>query len=369
MTADDDFKKYVDRGYCGKIFHGPYSKALKKRLAQCIAGFRLFERTGHPAIPYVAAWGEEENLMWYEYASKRLTRLMRCGISDIARVFRESIIERRIYRHQDTDGGVKQEALRKSDLDKSRTGLRDEGKRKGLVEAIYKMSLDRGRIIWLKDQASVETFEQDGISISLGCLTDISKEMEAEEALKRTERALQRANQQLQRLATLDGLTQIANRRRFDEHLNQEWRRLSREHAPISLIMSDIDHFKHYNDTYGHQMGDDCLKAVARAISETARRPADLAARYGGEEFAVILPNTSASGALQVARDIQKEIEGLNIPHDSSPVSPRVTLSLGVATMVPDTRLPPETIVERADRALYQAKEQGRNRIIMMDGD
>jgi diguanylate cyclase (GGDEF)-like protein len=227
------------------------------------------------------------------------------------------------------------------------------------------MSVGEGRVIWLKDQATVETFDPDKVSISLGCLTDISKEMEVEEELKRTQKDLQTANQTLRRLAALDGLTQIANRRRFDEQMNLEWRRMSREKSALSLIMCDIDHFKLYNDAYGHQMGDDCLRAVAQAIGNSLRRPADLVARYGGEEFGVILPATDAEGALRVARDIQKRIEELGVAHKTSPVAPHVTLSLGLATMVPRTDLPPEQLVESADRALYQAKAQGRNRIVV----
>jgi diguanylate cyclase (GGDEF)-like protein len=188
--------------------------------------------------------------------------------------------------------------------------------------------------------------------------------MEAEEALKRTEKALQKANDKLQQLATMDGLTGIANRRRFDDQLKLEWRRLGRESAALSLILCDIDHFKLYNDTYGHQAGDDCLRTVARTMADTARRPADLVARYGGEEFAVILPNTDVEGALRVARDILEAVKGQELAHDSSPVGPFVTLSLGVAAMVPNPQLLPESLVDAADQALYEAKEQGRDRVV-----
>jgi len=364
MGIDSDLRKYMDKDYCGKIFHSSYSAALKERVAECIAGFRLFEETGNPAIPYISAWREDEKVIWYEFASRRFSHLLGCDISELADTFRNSITERRVYRHLNGEGGVEEESIAQEEINGTREGLRDEGKREGLVEAIYKVSLENDRVLWLKDQATVETFEEDRVSISLGCLTDISKEMEAEEALKRAEMALQKANEKLQQLATMDGLTRIANRRRFDARLKQEWRRLGREGAVLSLIMCDIDHFKLYNDTYGHQAGDDCLRSVAKTMADTARRPADLVARYGGEEFAVILPSTDGGGAVRVARDILEAIKGEELAHSSSPVRPFVTLSLGVATMIPNPQIPPENLVEAADQALYEAKEQGRDRVV-----
>ena len=177
---------------------------------------------------------------------------------------------------------------------------------------------------------------------------------------------LEEANQELHRLVTIDGLTQVANRRRFDEYLRQEWRRLAREQAPLSLIMCDVDFFKLYNDTYGHQAGDECLKQVAGAIDNSIERPADLVARYGGEEFAIILPNTDRNGATYVAEKIRIAIKALQIPHSASRVSTRVTLSLGVATLVPFPAFSQEMLIDTADRALYHAKAQGRDSCYVM---
>jgi two-component system, cell cycle response regulator len=165
----------------------------------------------------------------------------------------------------------------------------------------------------------------------------------------------------LQRLANIDGLTQIPNRRCFDRVLQQEWKRLRREQAPLSLILCDIDFFKLYNDHYGHLAGDDCLKQVAQAIQQSVHRPADLAARYGGEEFAVILPGTSAEGAFQVAAQIQAALAKLSLPHGRSLVSRTVTVSMGVATLTPALEFSPEELIGAADRALYSAKSEGRN--------
>ena len=176
---------------------------------------------------------------------------------------------------------------------------------------------------------------------------------------------LEDANQNLQRLAYLDSLTQLVNRRRFDECLEKEWRRLAREKAPLSLIMCDVDFFKLYNDTYGHQAGDKCLQEIAHAISRAVKRPADLVARYGGEEFAVILPNTEAQGALQLAKEIRLMVKELAIAHENSQVSKYVTLSLGVASAIPAPKSSSAMLVAAADQALYQAKAQGRDRVFL----
>lgn len=181
---------------------------------------------------------------------------------------------------------------------------------------------------------------------------------------KLAELKLQEANELLQRLSTVDGLTGIANRRAFDQKLNMEWSNSRRNFMPLSLIMMDIDFFKAYNDTYGHQGGDECLQKVAVAIQNTIQRNADLVCRYGGEEFAAILPETDEDGARFVAEKIRQVIEDLGIPHTGSKISPSVTLSLGIATMIPDGNRVPADLLAAADQALYQAKQSGRNQVV-----
>lgn len=175
---------------------------------------------------------------------------------------------------------------------------------------------------------------------------------------------LETANQELQSLISIDSLTQVANRRRFDEHLHQEWTRLAQEQLPLALILCDVDYFKRYNDTYGHQAGDECLQKVAHAMRCAVKNPADLVARYGGEEFAVILPNTTLEGALSVAEMIRQQVSQFNIPHAASAVSDRITVSLGVACTIPDLQKSPQSLILGSDEALYQAKHLGRNRAI-----
>jgi diguanylate cyclase (GGDEF)-like protein len=174
---------------------------------------------------------------------------------------------------------------------------------------------------------------------------------------------LQSANQKLRNLAYLDGLTQIANRRLFDERLTQEWGRLKRDRLPLSIIMCDVDYFKQYNDAYGHQGGDECLCRIAETLAATARRPPDLVARYGGEEFVVLLPNTPLEGAVKVAETLRSNVKALQLPHRQSKVSDCVTASFGVASTIPNEGMTPEKLLLQADEGLYRAKSEGRDRV------
>ncbi len=193
---------------------------------------------------------------------------------------------------------------------------------------------------------------------------EMEKTRVREQELLEVTRRLEEANRTLSMLSMIDGLTGIANRRQLDQALDREIRRCARERLMLSLIMMDIDHFKLYNDHYGHLAGDECLRRVAEVLSGHTRRPADLAARYGGEEFALILPETDRSGALAVAETIRRSVSALTIPHAAHPGSDRVTLSAGVVTLIPDAGAAPETVISRADSALYSAKRTGRDRVV-----
>jgi diguanylate cyclase (GGDEF)-like protein len=174
---------------------------------------------------------------------------------------------------------------------------------------------------------------------------------------------LKRYRDHLKVLSSLDGLTGIANRRKLDEVLDYEWRRARRSQIPIALILMDIDYFKPYNDHYGHIAGDDCLKRVAEILKEAIHRPADLPARYGGEEFALLLPETDGAGAVHVAERLQLRMKIANIRHEFSNAAPYVTLSMGIGAVVPSDSLLNDRLMESADKCLYAAKKNGRNRI------
>ena len=181
-------------------------------------------------------------------------------------------------------------------------------------------------------------------------------------ALAAAQVELEQRNVELERAARIDGVTGIANRRWMDEVYAVEWRRCLREGVSLSVVLCDVDHFKKYNDSYGHVDGDECLHRVARTLATCVRRPADLAARFGGEEFALVLGNTPITGAAVVAENVLASVRGLAIPHIGSPLG-QVTISIGVAGRVPTKELQPASLFSDADQALYRAKDAGRNRI------
>lgn len=212
--------------------------------------------------------------------------------------------------------------------------------------------------------------EKNDLEILLETTTEHSDMVELELQKEISDRLLveanlQKVNQELESLSCIDSLTGVANRRRFDRSLEQEWQRMMREQQPLSLIFCDVDHFKKYNDRYGHQAGDRCLQQVAKAIQASLLRAGDLAVRYGGEEFAVILPNTDAGGAIEVAKRIKSQLANLQIVQDNLSLGKYVTASLGVASLIPTSQNEPEFLIAQADKALYQAKEQGRDRFVV----
>ena len=204
---------------------------------------------------------------------------------------------------------------------------------------------------------------------SLKLKKEIDQRKAREQELLEVTRQLQKANQMLERLSMHDGLTDVANRRYFDQYLEKEWRRAARANAPVSLLMIDIDHFKKFNDRYGHQRGDECLKRVAQALKMETKRTQDFIARYGGEEFAAILPQTDNDGAVALAHKLCTRIEELNIKHEASDAGTRVTISIGVATLCSTPSQSCEMLLHAADQALYTAKERGRNCIAAAPAD
>jgi diguanylate cyclase (GGDEF)-like protein len=211
---------------------------------------------------------------------------------------------------------------------------------------------------------ALKTPEDETRALAAGAADFISKPVNAAvvRARVRTHLTIKRQSDALRALTLTDGLTALANRRAFDERLQAEWRRCERSRMPIALLLVDIDHFKAYNDCYGHQAGDACLVQVGAAMRRAAGRPQDLVARYGGEEFAILLPQLDARGAQGVAKRLLAEVAQLALPHSGSPTAPNLTVSVGIAQAVPSAAAPPATLVQAADELLYQAKAEGRNR-------
>lgn len=210
---------------------------------------------------------------------------------------------------------------------------------------------------------SLSELEDEAKGLEIGAIDYITKPVNPHIVRARVKNHLEqlRHREMLEQLCAIDSLTCIPNRRRFAEALEQEWSRSVRSRRPISLLMIDVDCFKAYNDFYGHPAGDDCLKLVAQTLDSTMRRPTDLAARYGGEEFVVLLPETDPDGATDVAEMLRSEIRELDIKHADSQVADRVTVSIGVAGGVPKLGDSQEILVKTADKALYEAKQNGRN--------
>ncbi|MBT5869306.1 MAG: diguanylate cyclase [Nitrospinaceae bacterium] len=216
----------------------------------------------------------------------------------------------------------------------------------------------------LWDVSDEHVFKNDVEKKFLGtlCIARNIMELKAvEEELLQTQHRLMNAVTELKELSTLDGLTEIANRRFFDEYSEKEWKRAQREKHSFSVVMIDLDCFKAYNDAYGHQQGDVCLKKVAEVIKNSMKRPADFAARYGGEEFVLILPETNEEGAGELAEKLRNDVMNLNLEHPDNSCENRVTISLGIASDTADPEKQFSDLLAQADKALYRAKNKGRN--------
>ncbi|GAA5216032.1 diguanylate cyclase [Corallincola platygyrae] len=207
--------------------------------------------------------------------------------------------------------------------------------------------------------------EDEAHGLELGAVDYITKPFSLPIVLARVKNhvALKKKNDLLEQLVFIDGLTEIPNRRRFDELLESEWLRARRNSTPMAILIMDIDCFKLFNDNYGHTEGDDCLRATAAALANTLRRPADFVARYGGEEFVAIVPEATEEAAVSLAEKMRAAVESMGVPHAYSEVADVVTLSIGVAGTIPSMERTPEQLLQAADEALYKAKQAGRNRV------
>ncbi len=242
MERMTDLNRIIDDEYCGQILKENYSEPLKKRVSYCIESFRAFAETGNPAIPYIAAWQEEDKkIVWYEFVSRPFWELLGCRPREAAEKFRNSVVCRNIYKYFDIDTGIRKEIISRRELDGARKQLRGEGKASGTIEAVYKLSLEKNGAIWLKDQATVEIHERDGICLSLGCLTIVTKEMEAEDELEKHRSHLKELVQQRTVELTDTNLKlkqEIEERKRAEESLRQSYDKLQKTMDEIIQAMS-----------------------------------------------------------------------------------------------------------------------------------
>jgi len=238
MESIIDLNSITTQDYCGCILSGDYSVELKKRVAEYIDHYRGFEDTGSAAILYIAAWQGGKEKIWYEYAGERFMKLLGCKKSELAEVFRGSVIDRRIYKDLDVDVGIRKEVKNREELNCAREELREEGKKAGTIEAVYKLSVNNYGAIWLKDQATVEIYEQDGICLSLGFLTIVSKEMEAEDELKKHRDQLEKIVHE--RTAALTKLNTQLKREIAERQLTEE--KLQRSYAKLQKNLDETVH-------------------------------------------------------------------------------------------------------------------------------
>ena len=350
----------MNDNYPGRILLGQYSNRLKKHIKDLIDRFYAFDEAASPAIPYISAWEEKGDVIWYEFISKRFIEVLDSTYVEAPKSFRKNIIERHVYKYHDAGSPVRQEIISREELKEYRTGLRDEVKRRGFVEAVYKIAPEKRKPFWVKDLASVESFEEDGIYISLGCLTIVTKEMEAEEHLNKTKEALEKSEEKFRELAVHDNLTGLYNTRHLYQALSDLISESLVSNQPFSLIFMDIDDFKQVVDTHGHLKASQTLQEFASTLQETLQEPA-YAVAYGGDEFVIVLPGLNKRQALHMAEKVRSRIgETLYLRGEGLKVKLRA--SFGVSTF-PDDATSLSEMLALADQAMFYVKERGKNSV------
>lgn len=329
-------------------------KARRRRVEEALkeseTRFRFLTQTTGDALYQL-----RYRTMTYDYMSPGILNLIGYSPVEINRIGFATLVHK-----IELQGGT---AFSREDL----VEMRKAGQT-GEYRADYLVKTSWGELKWLGDH-SFPWLDQEGKVIgSVGILTDISERRQAQEEREELIAELRKTQEDLRRLSLIDSLTGLANRRHFDETFLREWRRSIRQDQPLGLILMDIDHFKAFNDNYGHQAGDKCLKKVSQAFQESLLRPGDFAARYGGEEFVAILPETSLWAASQVAEKIHETVAGLKIPHREGLREGVVTVSLGVASSEGGAYIGPEGLLSAADQACYLAKQEGRD-MVMTSGE
>ena len=339
--------------YRGRILHGDFSPALKERITRLVTAFEVFDATGVPEIPYITAWNHDDNTVWYEFAGSQLIRLFDCNTEDLAKIFRESVVDHRVFHRVDVDdeAGIQEIVRNRRQLSGIRSGLRAEVAASGMLEADYKVSLAVDPFhIWFKDRARVETFSADRISISLGCLTDVTNEMVHKDLLKK--------------IGYFDPLTNLPNRIIMHRSIELKIAELNRGHIEdFTFLMMDIDNFKIVNDTYGHQVGDYVLTTISELMTDGKRREDEIG-RYGGEEFYGLALGVMDSG-LEFAERLRQLVETAPSVFQERRIP--LTISIGLVAAGELKTLSAETLIEAADRRLYEAKRKGRNQVAWQD--
>jgi diguanylate cyclase (GGDEF)-like protein len=334
--------------YAGRILTGSYSQMLQERTYSVIQASDAFDSYNFPLMPYITAWNQEDNTIWYEFVGQQLIELLDTTPSDMSNAFREAIQDQRIFHYTDmSQSEVEEEVITRHQLSHKRYNLRENVQKNRKVEAVYQVALPSGTTIWLKDRGTVELFPDDNITLTLGSLTDVTKEMEQKLFLEH--------------IGYFDDLTGLPKRnileKLFEVRTGERQRGYIKE---FSVLMIDIDHFKSINDTYGHQAGDFILKEMASLICSLKRKEEDIG-RYGGEEFYGMCRGTLQSG-VEFAERIRRNIEGHTFSRNGIDI--QITISAGVASSEEMDSCSMDELLALADKRLYQAKHQGRNKVM-----
>ncbi len=349
-TSHFPHDKYIPHDYCGRILRSGCSDNLKGTLLFFLEANYKFDLCGCPSMPYIAAWRQDGRDIWYEYVSQGLLNLLKCDIVHASEVFRSSLRERRIYRRRPARKEIYEEIVTAHEIQRGRRRLRGQGITQGQLEALYKLTPPLGSTVWLKDLATIKRFPKDGINLSVGCLSDVTKEMEQKELLEK--------------IGYFDELTKLPKRKILEQILEVNFGHFQRGHIKdFSFLMLDIDHFKRINDKYGHLAGDHVLASLAELMNDITRKEERIG-RYGGEEFYAVSMGDIHSGK-KFAERLRQKIA--RTPFNYHGVTILVTVSIGVASASELEVYEQEPLVRKADRRLYAAKKMGRNRVIWTD--
>ena len=343
----------VVEGYGGRVLHKTGSSALHERIVEVLKTLQELEKMKSPVMPYLAAWEEGKKIIWYEFVSPKLCHLLKCSAAEAAKTFSDAVIDQRIYKYTGPEAKLEEEIITKDELGGHRKGLREEVKKAGSVDVVYKIEVMKGKYLWLKDQANIEKFSQDNVYLSIGFLTDVTKEMEQKDLFEK--------------IGYFDELTNLPKRsimeRIFEINLGN-YRRSKID--DFVFMMIDVDYFKAVNDRFGHQAGDYVLAALA-GLMTIKKRKEDEIGRYGGEEFYAFSLGHIKPG-VQFAERLRRSVEGYRFAFDDAVIP--ITISIGVASasqLGDKDQLLADKLIELADQRLYVAKQTGRNRVVWED--
>jgi diguanylate cyclase (GGDEF)-like protein len=333
-----------------RILTGNYSEKLLDQVRAHLADLKAFARLNPPVIPYLCAWKQDDRIIWYEFAGEGFCELLHCDFQSLAEVLRGAIVDRRVYRYTDKEHGVEEKIISREELRGSWKGLRQEVEKSGTVEAIYKVKISEEGHVWLKDQASIQHFDEDGICLSIGFLTDVSKEMEIKDLFEK--------------IGYIDELTRLPKRSILDRMLEVNIGNFQRGHVDdFVLLMIDVDHFKVVNDTYGHLAGDYVLANLAEVMTATTRKEDEIG-RYGGEEFYGFTIGDLGLG-LRFAERLIKNVHAASFVYQGHAIPITISIGLVSARQLGDAKgLTADRLIFTADKRLYAAKHGGRNRAV-----